>query len=157
MAHTLLLEKDIPILDSILETVIKKGEVYPDDLSPIGKSSLSEISSVKFGKYKYYFEIIECFDVLKINNISEGYSFRINLIEVKSKMFYENGGFKAIFEDQQREIKRKSEREKMEDEKLRSDLKISLVQGKTIWWAFGISILSITIATIALIVAFFKG
>jgi len=152
MVNKLLLEKDVPILDSILETAIRKGKVFPDDLSPIGSSSLSEIASVKFEKYKYYFEIIECFDVLKITNFSEGYSFRIELIEVKTKIFYANGGFKAIFDGQQRRIKRDSEREKKEEEKLEWDLQISKFQAKTKWWPLIISVISIIIA----IWSFFK-
>jgi len=152
MVNKLLIEKDVPILDSILETAIRKGKVFPDDLSPIGSSSLSEIASVKFEKYKYYFEIIECYDVLKITNFSGGYSFWIELIEVKTKIFYANGGFKAIYEEQQQEIKKKRVREKKEDQKLEWDLQVSKFQAKTKWWPLIISVISIIIA----IWSFFK-
>lgn len=151
MTNKLLNEKDVKILDLILKTSLEKEIVFPKDMPPLDDGPISDIREFYINDYLYYLDIIKPFEILDIT-FFDRVSFKIETINIISQQFYDNGGFKAIYDEQQGVINRAKDRQKKEDQKLEWDLQVSKFQAKTKWWPLIISVMSIIIA----IWSFFK-
>jgi len=137
---TALTEDDIHILDFIINTSLEKGRVFTDDLPPLEKkTSLDNQREIKYTAYQHFLDILSLFEVVKIDkNLS---NLRIEPIEVKTKNFQRNGGFKAIYDKQLHESARKRESDELYFKKLKWDSKISKWQVKTFWWIFMLALI----------------
>jgi len=130
-----LTKKDVEILDLILKTAVTKGKVFPDDLPPLRDYKiLVNASEFKRTDYAYYFDILNKYEIVKI--YTDLNSFRIEPIPIKADNFYNQGGFKAIFDERQRVINRNKELDELSFKKLKWDSKLSKWQVKTFWWIF---------------------
>ncbi len=132
-----LTEKDVEILDFILKTAIQKGAVFPDDLPPLSGSFLGKAKEVKSKDYAYYLDLLKLYGIVEIEKNLSG--FKISPIHIKTNNFYNQGGFKAIYDKQQFDLKRKQEFDDISFRKLKSDAKLSKWQVKTFWWIFALA------------------
>jgi hypothetical protein len=102
MEH-LLTKNEADVLDIILKTIQGKEFMYVNQLPPFNKDHLSRHRSVKFSAYSEYISILENFK--KIINItqteSDNYLFKPTSL---TKEFYDNGGFRSLYEKQQKEL-----------------------------------------------------
>jgi hypothetical protein len=129
-----LTEDDIRNLDFIIDESLKKGQVFPDDLPPIGNGYLNRAREVKSLAYQHYLDILSYYGVVKIDKNLSG--FRIEPIDVKTKNFQMKGGFNAICEKQRYETAQKKESNELYFNKLKWDSKLSQWKVKTFWWLF---------------------
>jgi len=129
-----LTKDDIRNLDFIIDESLKKGQVFPDDLPPIGKGYLNRAREVKSLAYQHYLDILSSYGVVKVDNSLSG--FRIEPIDVKTKNFQMKGGFRAIYERQLSESQHQKESSELYIKKLRWDSKLSKWKVKTFWWLF---------------------
>jgi hypothetical protein len=144
-----LAEKDVEILDGILKMLLEKGDISPEELPPLSNHYFSDIKEFIEIDYKYYFEILEKFEIVEFLRLSGGIG-RIKSIRNKTDSFYCAGGFSKIYQEQQRKISNKREFEELGLKKLRWDIMASRFQAKTRWWPLIISAISLIIAIIAL-------
>lgn len=71
--------------------------------------------------------------------------------------FYFDGGFPAIFEDQEKERLEAEEKKKLELEKLKFDVKNTKRIYKTYWWTFSFALVGFIYVLIRLITWFLSG
>jgi hypothetical protein len=145
MTNNVLNEKDLKTLDLILKTVIEKGTVFLKDMPYLDDDPPQFCVS----EYLYYLDVIEPFGVLDITHFDR-IDFKIETINIISQRFYDIGGFKAVYDQQQQDLMKNEEHEKISFEKLKWDLQVSRFLAKTKWWPIAISGLSFLIAVIAL-------
>lgn len=132
-------KKDAEILQTILNTIIQKGYASSDNLPSLTNNFLSDLPESKRVDYKYYVDLINIFNVVKIEK-TIGDGFVINPIPLITKRFYVDGGFEGLFEQQQQEQIMKDEYEKIRLNKLKWDSKLSKWQAKTFWYVFVLGI-----------------
>jgi hypothetical protein len=146
-----LTEKDVEILDSILEKIVKQGSVFSLDLPPLKKEYFSKFREIKSVEYSYYLEILTKYDIAIVDKRLDG-SFTVSQLETKTINFYKQGGFRTVYQKHHFTESRKLELEDLEYKKLQWDYQISKFQAKTKWWPLIISVISFILAVTALII-----
>jgi hypothetical protein len=146
----ILTEKDIEILDSILEIIAKKGRVFSNDLPSLKNDYLSKFDEIKSVEYSQYLDILKNYGVAKVDITLDG-RFTVHQIEIKTNNFYDQGGFKSIYQKHRLAELRKKELDELEYKKLKWDSQISRFQAKTKWWPLILSVVSLILALIALL------
>jgi hypothetical protein len=146
-AMVTLTEKDVEILDPILEIIITKGRVHSDRLPPLEKHYLSKFSEVKSSEYSRYLDILELEGIAKIEK--DYGKFTITSIHPVAQDLYDQGGFKKVHEDQIKAEEKRQEVSELELKKLRYDVKLSKWQVKTFWCLFFIAIVGSILGAIA--------
>lgn len=134
---TTLTSKDVELLDFILKSSLDKGIVHPNDLPPLSSTFLAKAVQVKATEYSYYLDILTAFEVVVIDKDLSG--FHIKPIHIRTRNFYDQGGFKALFDKKQFEINQNKEIEDIRYKKLKWDSRLSKWQVKTFWWIFGLA------------------
>ena len=114
-------EKDAEILDYIVFESLKTVCLHARDLKPLDNTFLSDNEDVKESAYTYYFDLLKEKKVVRIekgiNNKTDIYS-----IDIKTKEFLRQGGFRKEVQDELKRIKESSEKEKLEIELAKSNL-----------------------------------
>ncbi|MAU16649.1 MAG: hypothetical protein CMH46_14060 [Muricauda sp.] len=129
-------KSDIPILDSILDTLLKEEYIVPQDVqnkSHFKGMEWSEIES-EFNRLMYFFEYFGCARCKTPGPREINSEIRVNS---RTQSFKSNGGFKKAFED--------IEKESLHQEKIRekeiNDGLLSKWKVKTFWWLFIVALL----------------
>ncbi len=128
-------EKDAEILDYIIIESFKTVCLHARDLKPLDNGILSDIEEAKESAYSYYFDILKEKNVVRVEKEFNGKT-GIYLIDIKTKEFIRQGGFKAIFDKQNLEKQRNKEIDELTLRKLRWDTKLSKWKVKTFWPVF---------------------
>lgn len=151
MERELLKEKDVVILDTILELVLSGKEIIGDAFGALDNIILKNIPiETRVDAFiSYYCEILKTYNILDFKDFEK--LNKIYQIPKRTETFYNEGGFKTIYDKQQKEIERNKKSEKLSLEKLEWDTQLSKFQVQTKWWPLGISILSLVISVIALL------
>lgn len=132
---------DIKILDFILNEIIFKRSVTISDL--IEHKLISTDLKVDFDKrksenpekeFKRLAHILQEYNVCNILETQDGITLIANNL---SQSFHNNGGFKKVFNAQELS----NEKEHIELEKSKIDLRLKKLQLKTFWVLFGIAIM----------------
>ena len=114
-------EEQAEILDYIVLESLKTVCLRAHDLKPLENGFLSNQEDVKESAYTYYFDILKDKNVVRVekglNNKTEIYS-----IDIKTKEFLRQGGFKKEIQDELKQIEESSEKEKLEIELSKSNL-----------------------------------
>jgi hypothetical protein len=142
---------DIEILDNIILTCLQKGYAGMENLPVRETNGIGDVDFIKFGSYKRLFDIIEESKQAKFNT-NTFQTGRIEPIETITKRFYNSGGFKNLFAEQQEKIRV----ENILKESELDGAKVMKWTRKTYKLSVGIVILSFVISIIALIVAILK-
>jgi hypothetical protein len=129
-----LTKKYVEILDPILEIIVTKGRAHSDQLKPLGKGYFSKFSEVKSNEYSHYLDILELAGIAKVEKAYG--KFVITPIHPVAQDLYDQGGFKKVYEDQQKEEERKQVTSNLGLDKLKSDVKLSKWQVQIFWPAF---------------------
>jgi hypothetical protein len=135
-----LTEKDASILDNILKVVLSEGEANSYNLPPLRDNIFSKLFFQE--DYKYYFDKLEEYQIVEFKEYISG-GIGIFQIPIKTSNFYNQGGFKKIYEEEQKELSRI----KLTDKKFQWDF----LNSKLGIFSFIISIISLIIAIIALL------
>ena len=151
MERELFKEKDVVILDTILELVLSGKEIIGDAFGALDNIILKNIPiETRVDTFiSYYCEILKTYNILDFKDFEK--LNKIYQIPKRTEKFYNEGGFKTIYDKQQKEIERNKKSEKLSLEKLEWDTQLSKFQVQTKWWPLGISILSLVISVIALL------
>jgi hypothetical protein len=144
-------ENDVEILDSLLEKLVKEGDFFPGDLTPLSSHYLSDIPDFIEQDYRYFLEILEKCELVKIDRLASGAIGIVHSVYNKTKSFHEHDGFKSVYEEQQKILKEGREINELNLIKLRWDVKVSKFLAKTQWWPLIISLISMIIAIVALV------
>jgi len=114
-------EEQAEILDYIVLESLKTVCLRAYDLKSLENGFLSNHEDVKESAYTYYFDILKEKNVVRVekglNNKTEIYS-----IDIKTKEFLRQGGFKKEIQDEFKRIEEFSEKEKLEIELAKSNL-----------------------------------
>jgi len=146
---------DIDILDMIIKKVLEHKTVtlthlpaVPIDEKQIFSVGISERKPDidKFAFYKRYIEIIEVSGLAQVN-ITRYNHVVIKITPVVTQRFYDNGGFKNLYEKQQEELRRTEILKRKEID----DAKISKWTKRTYWFTFAIAILGLILAVWAFV------
>ena len=144
-------EDDIEILDNIIRKCIENNIVRTIDLPPPDNDFWSSMKTEKESYYRRFFEIIQGLDLAEaVTNTLDSAYLKPKIPD--TERFYNEGGFKKLYEDQQKAI----ETEKIIQEKERNEAVLLKWHKKTYWWTFGIAMAGFIIATIALILTIVK-
>ena len=136
--------------DKILEIILTDIE-RPFGLLRLQKNGLNaEINDIRL-----LLKRIERFEynVAEISTRPDG---EFIIANDETKPFLDSGGFTGIHNRQKKENEAKLEIEKIENDKLRLDHKLSKWQVKTRWWPLFFSAISLIISIIALVVSINK-
>jgi hypothetical protein len=128
-------EKDVEILDYIVAESLKFVCLHARDLKPLDNGFLSDIEESKESAYTYYFDILKEKNVVRVEKEYNGKT-GIYPIDIKTKEFIRQGGFKAILDKQNTEKHRNIEIDELTLRKLRWDTKLSKWKVKTFWPVF---------------------
>lgn len=128
-------EKDAEILDYIVAESLKFVCLHARDLKPLDNGFLSDIEESKESAYTYYFDILKEKNVVRVE---KEYNDKTGIypIDIKTKEFIRQGGFKAILDKQNTEKQRNIEIDELTLRKLRWDTKLSKWKVKTFWPVF---------------------
>lgn len=138
---------DIEILDKIISECLKNGIVRAENLKPLKEGFLEDVKEIKESRYLRYFSIIQQFDIAEVTlNLDSAY---VRPKEVETARFFRDGGFKNLYEKQQKEIEIKNRQE----EKELNEAVLSKWHKKTYWWTFGIAIAGFILAVLALFIS----
>lgn len=148
-------EKDVEILDPMLEILIKEERIHSKRLKLLEplQERKSRFSQTKADQYSRYLEILSV-ERIATSVIASG-EFVITAIFSKAQEFYDKGGFRTEYEKQQIAEKRKLEISDLELDKLRSETKLSKWQVKTFWYLFFIAIAGSILGTISFLMQIF--
>lgn len=125
----------VEILDYIIQKSLANKCVYADELKPIGNTQLSLMKASLNADYKPYIEILENYNLIEISRtLSEGYQIKPKL--PITQQFVNKGGFKQLYEEQQKENEHQKELKDLTLKKLHWDSKLSKWQANTFWWVF---------------------
>lgn len=134
-------EKDAEVLDYIVIESLKRVCLRADDLKPLDNGFLSNSKEVKESAYTYYFDILKEKNVVSVkpgmNNRIEIYS-----IDIKTRRFVEQGGFKAMLENERQNTIKRQEDERLAHEKLQIETRLSKLKLKTFWPLFAFAFIS---------------
>ena len=115
---------------------------YSKRWPPLGKDITSNDPNVKFHEYSYYIKILEKYDFIKVKWCM-GNEFAVSTIDRITIDFMENGGFVTLFNDLKKQKQNQNKFDKIKNNKLINEYRLSSFKLKTFWVFFGISILSI--------------
>jgi hypothetical protein len=150
-----LTEKDVQILDAMLVTLLKDGRIHSARVNLLEslQERKSRFAPTKADQYSRYMEILGTERIAACTSSSGEFNCIVNL--PKAQEFHDQGGFKKVYEDQQKEQIRKQEISNLELSKLRSDAKLSKWQVKTFWWFFFVAIVGSILGAIAFFIQVF--
>ncbi len=114
MEH-LLTESEVVVFDDILNRIQGKERLYSNQLRPLNNEYFSRQNDIKTYEYSYYIQLIESHysDYFKIRKLDG--KFLAILITPLTKDLYNKGGFRTLYEKQQKEL---IETKKIEEIKL---------------------------------------
>jgi hypothetical protein len=141
----------VKVLDYIIDKTISNGSIFSDELKSI-TPYFGDIREIKNSDYKPYFEILGSYNIVEITTtLGNGYKASPKL--TITRQFQQNGGFKQLYEDQQKEIKHQIELKDITFKKLKSDTKLVELQLKSFWWLFAVAVVGGICGIISLIIS----
>lgn len=146
----LLHKDDIETLDNIIKTCLDNGKADVASLPDL-RNDQSYSPRIKLDEYNRFFDIIEDWSKAEVRRNKYALPMVIPL-EINTKRFFSEGGFKKLFKEQQEKIRV----ENVLIEKELDEAKVIKWTKKTYWLSVIIVALSFVISVIALIVAILK-
>ncbi len=135
---------DVKILDNIIKVCLENGIAQAENLPDLGNGFLDDIKDFKQPEYLRYFKIIQEYDVADVFLTLD--SSHVRPYKIVTERFKVEGGFKNIFDEQQKII----ESRKRQQEKEINEAILSKWHKKTYWWTFCVAIAGFIMALIAL-------
>ena len=142
---------EVQILDNIIYRLYNNGGLKINQLPRIDKTNKEN-----YDTYEYYFKRLRNDELIETSNTVFSQPFDIYPIETALSKFYENGGYKQIYEDQQKEIEHHKELKELTLKKLQWDSKLSKWQANTFWYVFLFGLIGGICGIISLIISFYK-
>ena len=106
-------EKDAEILDYIVAESLKFVCLHARDLKPLDNGFLSDIEESKESAYTYYFDILKEKNVVRVEKEYNDKT-RIYPIDIKTKEFIRQGGFKKEVQDELKRVEKERKKEELE-------------------------------------------
>ncbi len=151
MEKTRIHKEDVEYLDLLIKTCLGPEMASINILPDISDNPFTKsIDGTKVDYYQRLFDIIEEYGVAEIMESTQSLPF-VNEIEVITKRFYDNGGFKNELKVQEH----KEKLQKIREQKEIREATLIKWHMKTYWITIGIALAGLIIAVISVFLQFY--